>query len=286
MAKKQAKNSKNKNIHILPRPLWYTILIGAIAALVCALFLIIRWSANTYYVFEAKKGIYHYELEKTLSTLNFPDGYVIWYNIGNYHFSRGEFEEAEADYYRAIESGIPYEKECPVKVNLALSMIEQLSDDEWDEFFDRESSEEMNAEARKVEKTLITARTILIEDGCAHEDDEDGHFEPAQILKDEIDELLKDSDSDNNDDENEDQNDQDSGDGENNNDDQNGESGQDQSSREDQIMDHIQDQKEEAQAERAEDQQFYENYYGFGDDGDGGSGDGGGSEAEDSGEIW
>ena len=48
----------------------------------------------------------------------------------------------------------------------------------------------MDAQARNVEKTLITARSILIEDGCAHEDDEDGHNEQAQILKDEIDELL------------------------------------------------------------------------------------------------
>ncbi len=285
MAKKPQKNNKNKVKPTLPRPLWYAILVGGIVALFCALFLIIRWSVNAYYVAEAKKGRYHYELEKMITTMNFPDGYVVWYNIGNYHFQQGDFEEAESDYYRAIEKGIPYEKECPVKVNLALSMIEQLSDDEWDAFFDSDGSDDMNAQARKVEKTLVTARTILIEDGCAHEDDEDGHNEQAQILKDEIDELLQ-NNSDNNDDE-EDENEDNSG-GDEGNDDESGESGQDQSSsREDQVMEHIQDQKEEAQAERADDQQFYENYYGFGDDNEGGSGDeGGGGSAEDNGEIW
>ena len=286
MARKQANNNKKKTKPTLPRPLWYTILIGAVLALACALFLMIRWSLNTYYVSEAKKGRYHYGIEKTLSTFNRPDGYVVWYNIGNYHFSQGDFEEAEADYCRALESGIPYEKECPVKVNLALSMIEQLSDEEWDAFFESNGSDEMSAEARKVEKALVTARTILVEDGCAHEDDEDGHYEPAQILKDEIDELLQNDDSENEDDEDEDQDNDDSDSDDNNNDGQGDGDDQNQSSREDQIMEHIQDQKEEAQEERADDQQFYENYYGFGDDEGGGGSGGDGGSAEDSGEIW
>ncbi len=274
----------------MARSLWWTVLIAGIATLVCAVFLIARWSLNAFYVSEAKKGKYHSNIEEMLTTLNFPDGYVVWYNLGNYHYQRGEFEEAETDYYRAIECGIPYEKECPVKVNLALAMIEQLSDEEWEEFLACESHDDMNAQAREVEKTLITARTILIEDGCAHEDDEDGHYEDAQTLKDEIDELLDfdDSDENNDDEDDEEDQDQDQPDGdEDNEDDGDGES-DNQSSREDQVMEHIQDQKEEAQEERAEDQQFYENYYGFGDEEGGESEEdgGGGNSADENGEIW
>lgn len=278
-----AKNPKTKNKKAKPvisRVAWYSLLIAGILTFVCAMVLILRWSLNAYFVSEAKKGRYHYEMEKMLTTFNIPDGYVIWYNIGNYHYQQGDFEEAEQDYYRAIECGIPYEKECPVKVNLALSMIEQLSDEEWEAFFECDDSEEMNAQARKVEKTLITARTILCEDGCAHENDEEGHYEDAQILKDEIDELLENSSSDE-DDEEDDEEDQDDSDSDDNNDD--GDEGSNQSSREDQVMEHIQEQKEEAQEERADEQQFYENYYGFGSEGDE---EGGGGSSGGNGEIW
>lgn len=285
-----AKNEKTKNKKekpTIPRGLWYSLLIGSIVTFLCAAFLIGRWCLNAFFVAEASHGRYHYELIKPLTTLNFPDGYVVWYNIGNYHYRQGDFEEAESDYYRAIECGIPYGKECPDKVNLALAMIEQITDEEWDAFFECEG-DEMNAQARKVEKTLITARTILIEDGCAHEDDEDGHYEDAQILKDEIDELLdKDDSDDEDDDDDEEDPDENNDDGDDDNGDDGGnDGGQDHSSREDDIMDHLQEQKEEAQEERAEEQQFYENYYGFGggegdEESEGGSGSGGSD-----GEIW
>lgn len=286
MSKKPKSKNKNKKKPIISRPLWWTVLIAGIAALVCSAFLIARWSLNAFYVAEAKKGKYISEIEEMLSTLNFPDGYVVWYNLGNYHFQSGNFEAAEEDYYRAIECGIPYEKECPVKVNLALAMIEQLSDEEWEAFLECETHEEMNAQAREVEKTLITAREILIEDGCAHKDDEDGHYKDAQTLKDEIDELLDFDDSEEND-QNEDEEEQDENDPDGDSDDEEDGGGDDQSSREDQVMQHIQEQKEEAQGERAEDQQFYENYYGFGDESGGSEEEGGGgNSADDNGEIW
>ena len=283
MAKNPEKNNKKTNKPVIARWLWYTILASAIVALVCAFFLIVRWCMNAYYVSEAQKGHYHPEIEERLTELNFPDGYIVWYNLGNYYFEEGDYKEAEDCYYRAIECGIPYEKECEVKINLALAMINQLSDEEWDSFLDAETSAEMDAQARNVEKTLITARTILIEDGCAHEDDEDGHNEQAQILKDEIDELLnKDDEEEEDEEENEDQDDQE--DQENNDD---GGEGDDPSSREEQVMNHLQDQKEEAQEERAEDQQFFENYYGFGsEDEEEGSGSDGSSSGGDNGEIW
>ncbi|MBP5385546.1 MAG: hypothetical protein J6Y57_11340, partial [Lachnospiraceae bacterium] len=128
---------------------------------------------------------------ENISIINVPEGYKIRYNLGNYHFAKGQYKKAEEDYHKALMHLIPYEKECPVKVNLALSMINQLSDDEWESFLAAESADDMDAKARHVEETLQTARSVLIEDGCAHADDEEGHDEQAQILKDEIDELLK-----------------------------------------------------------------------------------------------
>ncbi len=279
MAKKQQKNKKKNNRPTIARWLWNLLLVLAIISFIIAQFLIGRWCLNTLYVFEALKGNYHPVIEYVLKIINFPDGYVTWYNLGNYNFANGRYKQAEYDYYRAIMCGIPYGKECPVKVNLALSTINQISKEEWDAFFDDESEDEINVQAKIVEDKLITARSILIEDGCAHENDEDGHDENAQILKDEIDELLKRGGQDENSD----------GDGggqggnRDDNEDEGGGGAQGQSSSEKQIMEHIQNQKNKNQEERAKERQMLEDYYGLGQEenknsSESGEGEGGESE--------
>ena len=283
MAKKQQKNKKKNNRPTIARWLWNLLLVLAIISFIIAQFLIGRWCLNTLYVVEALKSNYHPVIEYVLKIINFPDGYVTWYNLGNYNFAKGNYKQAEYDYYRAITSGIPYGKECPVKVNLALSTINQISEEEWDAFFSDEASEGTDLQAKAAEDKLITAKSVLIEDGCAHENDEDGHDKNAQILKDEIDELLKKGGS------QDDNNDGDGGQGDNQdeNRDEGGEGGQGQSSNEKQIMDYIQNQKNKNQEERAKDRQMLEDYYGLGQEenkgeSEGGSEDGGESEGGES----
>ena len=278
MAKKQQKNKKKNNRPTIARWLWNLLLVLAIISFIIAQFLIGRWCLNTLYVVEALKGNYHPVIEYVLKIINFPDGYVTWYNLGNYNFANGRYKQAEYDYYRAIMCDIPYGKECPVKVNLALSTINQISKEEWDAFLNDEGSEEMDVRAKIVEDKLITARSILIEDGCAHENDEDGHDKNAQILKDEIDELLKRGGQDENSD-----GDGGQGDNQDENRDEGGEGGQGQSSNEKQIMDYIQNQKNKNQEERAKERQQLEDYYGLGQEenknsSESGEGEGGESE--------
>lgn len=249
---------------------WLAIFLAGMGTLLCALFFIFRWGINSFYVAEAKKGKYHSEMESFLTLFDQPDGYVIWYNIGNYHYENGEYKEAEEAYRKAIECGIPYEKECPVRVNLALSMLEQISDEEWDEFIFCTGPGDMNALSRKVEKTLLDARDILMEDGCAGEEDEPGHDKQAQKLKDEIDELLEQSSLDPDDGTEEEQPAEEPED--------DGDDGDDEwievepvepgdSLDEDFIIDYIQDQLDDNQGERIDEQTFYENFYGLGSDG-------------------
>ena len=277
MAKNQEKNEKKNKRPVIARWLWYLLLLLAVVLLFCSIFFTGRWGLNTLYVAEAKRGVYHPIIEGFLSIINVPEGYKIRYNLGNYHFAKGQYKKAEEDYHKALMHLIPYEKECPVKVNLALSMINQLSDDEWESFLAAESADDMDAKARHVEETLQTARSVLIEDGCAHADDDEGHDEQAQILKDEIDELLKKSGGQGGDEDN------DQG-GSDNSQDENDEGGGGSqggsSSREDQVKEHIQQQKEKNQQERTEERQDLETYGGMGqeDDGEGGGsgeGDGG-----------
>ena len=274
---KNKKPNKKKTRHRISVFTWLAILMAGILTLLCALFFILRWGLNAWYVAEAKKGIYHPEMETMLSLFDKPDGYIIWYNIGNYHYENGDYEEAEIAYLKAIECGIPYEKECPVKVNLALCKLAQLDEDEWDEFFECCDSGNINVQSRKVEKVLLEARDILTEDECAHEDDENGHDEQAQQLKDEIDELLEKSDHD-----------QDDGSGEEQNTppvtvvheggDEDDDYGQDISIDEDDVMDHIQELLDENEGERTDEQQFYSDYYGIDTDSDIVTGAGG--------EVW
>jgi tetratricopeptide (TPR) repeat protein len=266
---KSRKQNKKKIKHRISIFTWLAIFMAGVLTLLCALFFILRWSLNAWYVAEAKKGVYHSEVESLLTLLNVNDGYVIWYNIGNYHYENGDYDEAEIAYLKAIECGIPYEKECPVKVNLALCTLAQISEDEWDAFFDCTGPRNIDALSRRVEKTLLEARDILTEDECAHEDDENGHDEQAQLLKDEIDELLEESDLD-----------QENGSGEENNtpantivyerpdEDGDDDYGTDISIDEEEIMDHIQELLDENEGERTDDQQFYSTYYGIDTDSD------------------
>lgn len=262
------KRNKTKKRHYVSAFTWFAILFAGIATLACALFFILGWSLNAYYVSEARKGRYHVGMEEFYTLIPFPDEYVVWYNIGNYYFEKGNYSKAEDAYLKSIDCGIPYEKECPVKINLALSMLAQISDDEWDEYLECDGPDDVTANARRVERILEDAWEVLVEDGCAHADDEDGHDKQAQLLKDEIEELLeKHSDPEEDD---EDDDDGDPGDDEDDEDEQEDEEdGEDEgngSIDEEEIMEHIQEMLDDNQQERADDQQLYEELYGIGVD--------------------
>lgn len=268
---------KKKNKIRISRPAWYAILLIWIVTLLAALFFVGRWGLNAYYVNEARNGKYHPEIAELLIKLGLPDEYIVWYNLGNYYFDEEEYDEAKDAYLKAIECDIPYGKECPVKVNLALAMLSEITEDEWDMFYLSCSLNMTNATARKVEKILKEAREVLIADGCAHEDDEDGHDEAAQKLKDEIDELLEMAEQMEEQEPAEEEPEE-----EEEPEDDGGEDVQevtpDETLDEEDIMEHIQEQLDENQGERADDRQFYEDYYGFGNDGENSGGE--------HGEVW
>ena len=272
------KKNKTKKRHYVSVFTWVAMLLAGLATLLFALFFILGWTMNAYYVSEAKKGIYHPEMERFFTRIPFPDEYVIWYNIGNYYFDKGDYGKAENAYLQAIECGIPYEKECPVKVNLALSMMWQIDEDDWDEFYECDGPDNVTAGARRVEKILKDAREVLIEDGCAHEADEKGHDKNAQTLKDEIDELLERSNL-------EDEEEQPEEDDEPGEDEEQPEDGDeeeedegDEGVDEEEIMEHIQEMLEENQEERADNQELYQDLYGYGIDE--------GSLEGEHGEVW
>lgn len=105
--------------------------------------------------------------------------YIFYYNTGNKHFENKDYESAITAYTKALNANPPEGKECPIRINMALSMIYNLPDD-YDEADQREDSVD----------TLKKARKLLLKEDCAT-DDGDGHSEKAQKLKDQIDKLIE-----------------------------------------------------------------------------------------------
>ena len=164
----------------------------ALLNVLCAVLLILgillaaRLVTNRLFLRDYDQGEFVDEREEGLLRLNFPERYLPYYNLGNAAFKRGDYKEAVVRYEQALarHPGIyQEEKDCRVRINLALSMVKQLDLDDLD-------SEEKVADAVKV---LLAARDILTENGCANPQAGvfDGHSEDAEQLKKEIDELLK-----------------------------------------------------------------------------------------------
>lgn len=108
--------------------------------------------------------------------LGFVEPHVNHYNRGNIYYSLGQYELAEAEYEQAMRSNLDEPQDCRLRVNYALSLVEQIdpnniTDENLDEVLD----------------ILNRARDILCENGCASRNDNSGHYPDAQTLKNEID---------------------------------------------------------------------------------------------------
>ena len=105
--------------------------------------------------------------------------YIFIYNKGNKLYERMDYAGAIEQYQNALDAHPPHFKECSIRINLALAMIYNMGP----EFAAPENVESSI-------QTLMEARDILLEDDCATNEG-DGHSEPAQQLKEEIDALIE-----------------------------------------------------------------------------------------------
>ncbi len=114
-----------------------------------------------------------------LQSGNWIQPYVAHYNMGNIYYQNEEYENAITEYKTALELKPGKDRECSVRINLALAMIKNMGKD-----YDSEEKVESSLE------TLKEARNILLENNCATENG-DGHNETAEELKEEIDEMIE-----------------------------------------------------------------------------------------------
>ena len=144
--------------------------------LCCLLCLVTNFVANEVFVKNYEAGNYK---ENRLSALGFTEPYISYYNEGNLYYQKGNYEDAIKAYQTALSHHPTKQRECSIRINLALSMIAPI-----------DSSQLSDQELEQTIATLENAKKILCEHDCATEDGK-GHSKEAQTLKDDIDRFLK-----------------------------------------------------------------------------------------------
>lgn len=102
--------------------------------------------------------------------------YKIHYNYGNMLYKKREFYRAINEYRKALDWNPLHNKQCSVRINLALSMIANINE---------------NSSLQDIIVELQEARKVLCEEGCANENNNLGHNSTAEQLKSDIDKMLK-----------------------------------------------------------------------------------------------
>ncbi len=223
-------------------PLKYiALLILSIILLISGAAIIGRVFVNASFVQAYNEGQYDTSAEEKILYLNYPEGYIPYYNLGNAAYQKGEYLKAAGFYAEALNYSIPEGNDCQVRINYALALCYSID-------FDNLKTEDDIKNALTI---LYTAREALMKNGCAN-DEGTGHNADAQQLKDDIDKMI---DKLENPEENDNDNEQNQNQSQNNQDDQNDQQNQSgQSSREKQQREQLQQNKENALEERKQDQ--------------------------------
>ncbi|MBQ4271498.1 MAG: hypothetical protein II718_06700, partial [Clostridiales bacterium] len=134
------------------------IVVYILVIIVCAK-QVVNYFYNEYVLDHYRDGDYTIN-ENLLLSANCLEPYIAHYNNGNIYYRNSLYDEAIEEYEAALEyQDIPLKRECLIRVNLALAMIQTLGDD----FKEPENVD------RSLE-ILYAARDVLLEEGCATED--------------------------------------------------------------------------------------------------------------------
>ena len=152
------------------------ILIIVYIILICiTLKLLYNITINSILINRYNNGEYSESQAKALKFLNFNQSYVANYNYGNILYQNGKYEDAQKEYRNALDGIVPKNKECNIRINYALAICKTVSVNE-------EEQSSINSAIEKYESAI----EILIQKGCANKNDNNGHNQKAEKLKNDI----------------------------------------------------------------------------------------------------
>ena len=139
--------------------------------------LICTYSINEIFIMQYNAKKYEENFVKKLFIGNFLEPYIAHYNYGNVLYKNNNYDKAIEEYNKALKLYPKHDRECKIRINLALAMLKKI--DEKDESEDNKKT---------TLSILNSAKEVLFEHGCANRDDNNGHNEDAEKLKKEIEE--------------------------------------------------------------------------------------------------
>lgn len=142
--------------------------------------LIIRFCINESFISEYNNGQYDEGKIQKLLILNIEEPYIAHYNYGNLLYKNADFYGAISEYNKALALFPAKEKECSIRINLALAMLKNINEEEVSEDNTKNTLE-----------ILKNAREVLCENGCANRNDDNGHSAEAEKLKKDIDKKIQ-----------------------------------------------------------------------------------------------
>ena len=145
-----------------------------IAVIIFFMVLLVNYLNNEQLIRKYYDEIYE---DNKLSVLGFLEPYVAPFNKGNNYFQQEYYEAASEEYEKALELNPPEDKDCRIRINMALAMVTPIDPEEV-----------TLANLEDYIDILDEAREVLYENGCATEEG-DGHDKEAQELADDIDDF-------------------------------------------------------------------------------------------------
>ena len=137
--------------------------------------MISNFAINSIIILKYNNGKYLEKQAEFLKKCIFFESYKAHYNYGNILYQNGKYDDAILEYENALKKHVPKMKKCNIRINYALSICKTINVEEQSE-----------DSIKKAIKEYENAIDVLTEDGCANKDDNNGHSQNAEKLKDDI----------------------------------------------------------------------------------------------------
>lgn len=237
----------------------YFILLITLIFMISSGVLFTRIISNHLFVKAYAEGEYKKEKEERLLTINVPESYLPYYNLGNVAFEEGEYTTAIGYYTQALSLFPMGQKECDIRINLALAMCYGI---DWENMNSQESVDTALL-------VLYKARDVLLENDWATEDGVGHKDDDAQQLKEDIDKMIEQLKNQQGDDSQDNQDSQDDKqDDSQDPQDQQNDGGESQSEKEKRLQKELEEEKKDALENRTEEQDQLRKWGKYNNEGD------------------